>query len=355
MSKECRKQKLKAEISKVEIRNLNIQAPFGFVTGCHAGDKFMVQATLASMRHYCPAVPICLIVDGIFDVSDLEKEYGLIVLRVPDLPSAEMRKLIGGNYRAKLAAMWEGPFEFYVWMDSDAIVWGDFTPEVRRDLDFQIFWKEAKHPELVKTENVENVASDGFKHYYFDPQKLELVDPKFRWFGNVYFSAGVYGCKRGVISFKEWLQIENLGKTIPGLFSNFGDMGPLNYLVHAKAQRAEVKIDSADLQHIWAHHGKEELVKDCIGSGWQFPQTIRRPRVAHFCTPKPFLFDRKAYSRPFTIARLEHYRRRHGELGAWLAILNEDRRILAGKVRRRFKRYIPASVQSVSFGALVIT
>ncbi len=52
----------------------------------------MVQATLASMRHYCPDVPICLTVDGDFDVSDLEKEYDLIVLRVSELPSEEMRK-----------------------------------------------------------------------------------------------------------------------------------------------------------------------------------------------------------------------------------------------------------------------
>jgi hypothetical protein len=58
-----------------------------------------------------------------------------------------------------------------------------------------------------------------------------------------------------------------------------------------------------------------------------------------FCGEKPFLFDRKAYSRPFTIARLEHYRRHRSSFGAWLAVLNEDRRVLAGKVKRRLKRY----------------
>ena len=73
------------------------QAPFGFVTGCHVGDKFMVQATLASMRHYCPDVPICLTVDGDVDVLDLAKEYQLIVLRIGDLPSAKMRKLVAGG------------------------------------------------------------------------------------------------------------------------------------------------------------------------------------------------------------------------------------------------------------------
>src|SRR5690348_11973479 len=109
---------------------MKVQAPFGFVTGCHAGDKFMVQATLASMRHFCPEVPICLVVDGSFDVSDLESQYNLILLCIPALPSNKMRALMTGNGRAKLAAMWEGPFEFYVWLDSDAIAWGDFTPQV---------------------------------------------------------------------------------------------------------------------------------------------------------------------------------------------------------------------------------
>src|SRR5262249_19073987 len=102
---------------------MKVRAPFGFVTGCHAWHKVIVQATLASMRHYCPQGPICLVVDGDFDISDLEDEYDLIVLRVPELPSDKMRRLVSGNARAKHAAMWEGPFEFYVWIDSDAIVW----------------------------------------------------------------------------------------------------------------------------------------------------------------------------------------------------------------------------------------
>src|SRR6184192_3671103 len=57
----------------------------------------MVQATLASMRHYCPKVPICLTVDGDFDVSDLEEEYDLIVLRISELRSEGMRNLVRGT------------------------------------------------------------------------------------------------------------------------------------------------------------------------------------------------------------------------------------------------------------------
>jgi hypothetical protein len=308
--------------------DVKVQAPFGFVTGCHAGDKFLVQATLASMKHYCPEVPICLTVDGNFDVSDLEKEYDLIVLRVPDVPSKEMRELMLGNYRAKLAALWEGPFEFYVWLDSDAIVWGDFIWQVRTDLDFQIFWSEISIP-ADATE-----IPPWLPHFYFDPEKLRQFDGDFEWRGHAYFSSGAFACRRNAISFRRWTEVEGWGKQVPGLFA-WGEMGMLNYHVHSMAQRGEINTATSNLQHIWEHHGKQELIQDCHSAGWHFPKTIDRPRIAHFCGRKPFLFDRKAYSRPFTIARLEHHRRRRGKPGAWLAVLQEDCQRVATKVRRR--------------------
>jgi len=293
----------------------------------------MVQATLASMRHYCPTVPICLVVDGTFDVSDLERKYDLIILRISDLPSAEMRELIGGNYRAKLAAMWEGPFEFYVWLDSDAIVWGDFTSQVQTDLDFQIFWSEISIP-ADATE-----VPPWMPHFYFDPGLLKKYDTEFEWRGNNYFCSGAFACRRNVVPYDEWAQVEIWGKETAGLFA-WGEMGILNYLVHAKTQRGEMSMASVDLQHVWAHHGKQELEQDCIGAGWRFPNNICRPRVAHFCYRKPFLYDHKAYSRPFTIARLEHHRRQHGNLGAWLAVFNEEGRVLHKKAKRKIKQYM---------------
>ena len=111
----------------------------GFVTGCHPGDKFMVQATLASIRHFCPDAPVCLVADGDVDVSDLEQQYGAIVLRTNELSDSRMRSLCLGNYYAKLSAMWEGPFEYAVWLDSDAILWGDIRKQLDPNIDFHIF------------------------------------------------------------------------------------------------------------------------------------------------------------------------------------------------------------------------
>jgi hypothetical protein len=312
---------------------MNVRAPFGFVTGCHAGDKFMVQATLASMRHYCPEVPICLVVDGNFDVSDLEKEYDLIVLRVSELPSEEMRNLMSGNGRAKLAAMWEGPFEYYVWLDSDAIVWGDITPQIRTDVDFQVFWSEISIP-ADATE-----IPPWLPHFYFDPEKLRRFDAEFEWRGHPYFSSGTFGCRRNVIPFGKWTEAESWGKETPGLIADFYEQPLLNYFVHSMTQCGELKVAVSDLQHISGHHGVDELKQDCADSNWHFPKKVARPRVAHFCGRKPFLFDRQSYSRPFTIARLEHHRRHRSNLEAWLAIMTEEARVLLSKVKGRFSRY----------------
>ena len=261
-------------------------------------------------------------------VSDLEKEYDLVALRVLQLPSEQMRAVICGNYRAKLAAMWEGPFERYVWLDSDAVVWGDFTPQIRTDVDFQIFWSEISIP-ADATE-----IPPWLPHFYFDPMKLRRFDPDFEWRGKAYFSSGAFACRRNAIAFEVWDKAESWERQSPGLFA-WGEMGMLNYLVYAVAQRDELKIAVSDLQHIGGHHGIDELKQDCVGNGWHFPKQIRRPRIAHFCGRKPVLFGRSTYSRPFTIARLEHHRRRHRHLGAWLAVLNEECQIVSSKVKRR--------------------
>lgn len=312
---------------------MEVIAPFGFVTACHAGDKFMVQATLASMRYYCPKVPICLLADGDVNVEDLKRQYDLTILRPRDLQDKDMAKLVSGNYRIKLAAMWAGPFEHYVWIDSDAIVWGDFTAQVRRDVKFQIFWSE-----VSITPDAGDVP-EWLSHYYFDLKQLKQHDPQFEWRGWPYFSAGVYACRRNCLSFKEWQRLESWNKSATNPIFKFGDQGQLTYMVFSKAQRGELNFVCTDLQHIWLKHGKNELEEDLANVGWRFPNRIKRPKVIHFCGQKPHLHNMRSYARPFTIARLEHHRQKHCEIGAWWQLTKEETPIVTQKVIRRLKRW----------------
>jgi hypothetical protein len=314
---------------------MEVVSDFGLVTGCHKGDVFMAQATLASMRHFCPDVPIALTVDGDFDVSHLVRQYGVIPIRVDDVPSPEMRKLAARSMHAKHIPMWAGPFEFYVWLDADAIVWGDILPHIRRDVDFHIFRSENDAVIPADADTFPNWLS----HYYFDPVKLRGFDPDFRWQENKYFCPGVFAAKRNAIPFHDYAKALAWEKSNPGTFQ-FGDMGIVNYLVYAMARRGDLKIAISDLQDMWVHNGNSELIADCQGAGWHFPHSIRRPRVAHFCGRKPHIFDRKSYSRPFTIARLEHYRPTKGNLGAWLHVLTEEASVISGKLKSRAARIL---------------
>jgi hypothetical protein len=131
--------------------------------------------------------------------------------------------------------------------------------------------------------------------------------------------------------------VESWNESSENPLFKFGDQGQLNYMVHSGAQRGTLRAARTDLQHIWMHHGREEIDADCAGAGWRFPATIRRPRVLHFCGRKPLLSSRGAYSRPFTMARLEHHRRRHGEVGAWAEVLKEEAGVIAKKLGRRIR------------------
>lgn len=120
----------------------------------------------------------------------------------------------------------------------------------------------------------------------------------------------------------------------------FGEQGQLEYMVHAKAQRAEIRVDWSDLQYAVRHHGREEIDRDTADSGWRFPTKIHRPRVAHFPGQKPHVLNFRHYSRAFTIARLEHHRKSKSELAAWSAVLAEELPIYFKKATRRLRRSV---------------
>lgn len=312
---------------------MKLIAEFGFVTGCYGRDLPMVRATLASIRHYCPKAPICLIVDGDADVGVLADQYKLHLLRVAEMESARVRGMIQSSTRSKLAAIWEGPFERFVWLDSDAIVWGDFTDQVRDDVDFQIFWDQ------ISIDADEESAPSWLAHYYFDTERLHAFDPAFNWRGKPYFCDGVFACRRGAIPVEIWEKALSWRDSSSNPWPpSFNCMPMMNYIVHAMADQGWISSAMTDLQQIPVHHGHEEIEVDLVGCDWRFPENVARPRTLHFCGRKPYTFSRDVFTKPFTIARLEHYRALKSSSGAWAAIAREDARVAFGKVRQRIYR-----------------
>ncbi|MBO1067946.1 MAG: hypothetical protein HEQ13_00340 [Dolichospermum sp. DEX189] len=78
---------------------------FGVITACYKGDYFLAKATCASVRFFMPDVPICVIVDGDLDIQELKDVYNVYELRIDSLEHIELRKLLAGSGKSKLAAL----------------------------------------------------------------------------------------------------------------------------------------------------------------------------------------------------------------------------------------------------------
>jgi hypothetical protein len=177
-------------------------------------------------------------------------------------------------------------------------------------------------------------------HFYFDLEKVQHFDPNFEWRGWPYFSTGAFACKRNAISFLDWMEIKKWESRFSAPIFKFGEQGQLQYMVHSGNQTGKLKVGWSDLQYLVRHHGQTEIDHDTRGCGWRFPANIQRPRTVHFCGQKPYLHNWRAYSKAFTIARLEHYRKTRGEVGAWASVLDEEKRIISNKISRKISKLL---------------
>jgi len=201
--------------------------PFGIVTACWSGDYFLAKATCASIRHFLRNVPICVIVDGDFSIQELIDIYNVQPLYLSQLSNPDLRKICPGSSRAKLAAMWEGPFERFLYLDSDAIIWGNILKEFElTDVDFVVM-RPPSHGCLPKEEVTK---------WFFDVDQLLEIFPDFDWYNQPYFCAGAFAARKNCFSLTEYLKLENLAKQFPNLFQ-FWDQGIVNYMVFSGSQR----------------------------------------------------------------------------------------------------------------------
>jgi lipopolysaccharide biosynthesis glycosyltransferase len=224
--------------------------------------------------------------------------------------------------------MWCGPFERYIWLDSDAIIWGDIVSALnwQDNEDYIVFWptlQEAAHKSWLT-------------HYYFDIELLQLYDPQFQWEWNPYFSAGAFACRRGAIPFDEWLNCESWLLEYPKIFA-FWDQGIHNYLAFSLNQRGKLKLGQQDLQWIPEHRGVRETMRKFNPQGWQLPAQVESPYILHFCGKKPYIYDPRSYSKPFSLARLQHYRYKlPGKLFSQIKnIAQEEMNIVLSKVKQK--------------------
>ena len=310
--------------------------PFGVVVACFKGDYFFAKAACASIRHFSGDVPICIIADGEFSVDELGDLYDVQVMRPQEMSDPVLRNLCSGNNRSKLMAMWEGPFEYFLYLDSDAIFWGDVLSMLNpAEADFIALrpspWKQ--HTEEI------------LREFFLDPEQLNEFDPEFVWKEQPYFCSGAFVAKRGVISPQAWLEVEEWRRQKPTLFSWTKDQGIMNYLILSMAQKGEITFEELALQVTTGDQEVDDLGKRFPCRLQQPPETIERPWILHFCGTKPLLQIRGNFNTPFSAFRLKHYRNLYGtsclgEMRSWVRVLCEEVKMFYMRIDKKLRRIL---------------
>src|SRR5512136_1148544 len=98
---------------------------FGIIVACCASDYLFAKGCCASIRHFLGDVPICLLVDGTFSVADAEKAYGVRVINHNSVTHEVLRRRSFGWGKTKMIGFWESPWEHFLMLDADTIIWGN--------------------------------------------------------------------------------------------------------------------------------------------------------------------------------------------------------------------------------------
>jgi hypothetical protein len=242
--------------------------------------------------------PICILLDGEGDAGDLVATYGAQVLRVDDVEPEALRRVSRRSQRAKNAALWAAPFETYLLLDCDTVVWGD----MRRFLDFDRFDFRVNVGGREALEHVMDVAS------------MQKLFPDFDAAGHVddFVNSGVYFARRGALDLDRYLQAVELQERNPGVLK-FGDQGLFNLMIFRAADEGAIRLDQRELQLVVKDTSREEIVSR-FGFHGRRPAIVGEPAVIHWAGgagAKPKVRERgEDYFAPMTYFRLQYLRDR---------------------------------------------
>lgn len=310
-------------------------ADFGVVTACHQSDLPFARAACASIRHQMPDVPVALIVDGDVNVSDIVRIHGVIPLPVRSLTDPRLVQACYGNFYAKWTAFWAAPFKRFVYLDSDALLLGDWS-ELAHDIkwDFCIF----------TTGTLGSSDFEAITKHFFKPNLMAHFDPLFLWQNQPYFCAGAFAARHNFICPDDFLNFLDRARAWPHLFDGT-DQGPLNYFVLKALQNGRPVI-VRNYQFIVHDHPPAETLRRFGHS----PRRFHKPCIVHYCGVKPWMHNRQSHHRLFHAYRWLHHRACHRpDIPGFLKALNgiaaeecqELRRKLGGRLRRACQPVFP--------------
>ena len=269
---------------------------FGVIFPVKSEHLHWVRGACASVRHFMGETPICVILDGDSFPEDLRRTYEIEVVFAADVEDRELRELSFGSLRAKNTALWASPYERFLLIDADAVVWGD----LRSYADFGRF-------DFVLDR--ENPGPEYVRRWVMDIEAVARKFPTFDAHANAhrFVNTGAYFGTRGLLDLDRYLEVVRFSKKHPGMF--YGSQGVFNFLVFSAVDAGELRVSQRQLQVTTGDTAREEIIRRFSFVDGR-PNGNGDPAVLHWAgSPKPRVRERAGdYFAPMTYFRLEHRR-----------------------------------------------
>lgn len=271
---------------------------FGAVVVTSPGDYLFAKGTCASLRHFMPDLPIALIVDGAINTKLLEYTYSVKVIHKSDIDHPWLRKHSFGWGITKMLAFWYSPFERFLYLDSDTLVWGDLRSRWQ--------WEAFDYITDIPFHKNTPLTEEHVRTWFFEPQMIDKKFPEFPWRNYLerYACTGTFVARRNLFNIAEYQELLELNERYPWTFK-FGEMGLLNLMIFRAHYQNRIKLGFADFQVIFPDFPMAEMQQ-------RFKFEKHKPvmqgndiQVLHMPDKKPLMNNPNCYSLPMTYFRLK--------------------------------------------------
>lgn len=239
---------------------------FGVIVVCCRTDFSYAKGAVASVRRFMPGVPICLLIDGPFNPRGFVARYGLDLINRPLIRDPFLKAHARGSSVTKMIALWESPYEHFLLLDADTVLWGD----IRGLADFTKF-------DFIVDTGPSSMPPDAMNQYIFDTKLIETYQPDFNHAGRRYFCAGVFFGSRGRIPIEEFKRFMDKQKELQ-LF-RCHDQGWFNFIIHYGKQTGRLRVDQKTIQYNVSDHSRQETKRRF---GAAPPDPVADPIVIHW-------------------------------------------------------------------------
>ncbi len=241
----------------------------GVIVLVSSGHVYLAKACCASVRQSMGNIPITLLVDGPnTNTSELERLPNVKRLVAQEIVEKEYAELCTGFW-VKLLIHWKSPYERFLYLDSDTLVWGDLRAYARFDqFDFIGACRFATESRFYTEAEVQRGL--------FDLDVIQKLDPFFDWHGKAAVNAGAFFVRRGVFDRENLMALRRLNCW------RCYDQGLLNYLCWQAERKGIPRTGGERLQLYPADHASPP--EDRF-----LPRNCQRPVIIHWITKKPRL------------------------------------------------------------------